>query len=125
VGILVASNRLMAFVNDSTKLLAVGSLVFGAWGVIHPRSLTRLMGDDPQLGRQLGLRDIVVGVALLRDGGPIPLGIRVASDTHDAIRLRERSPLVALGAAAIAVWGAATLVASVRDRRRVSLSGTL
>lgn len=108
------------FVDISTRLLGIGSLLFGAWGLVHPRSLTELMGDDPGLGRQLGLRDAVVGVALLRGGGSMPLAMRCASDVHDAIRLRKRSPVVAVGAAAIAVWGAAALAASVRRQRRVS-----
>src|SRR3954469_15019313 len=111
----------MAVVDDSIKLLAAGSMLFGAWGLIDPASLTGLMGDDPELGRQLGIRDTVVGVGLLTIAGPIPLCMRFASDLHDAMRLRERSPMVALGAAAIALWGAATLVASVRDRRSFSL----
>ena len=105
------------FVDVSVKLLGIGSLVFGAWGLVHPKSLTELLGDDPSLGRLLGFRDAVAGVALLRSGGPVSLGMRCASDVHDAIRLRERSPMVAIGAAAIAVWGAAALAASVRARR--------
>jgi len=47
----------------------------------------------------------------------------MASDFHDAVRLRERSPLVSAGAAAVALWGAAALVASldtVRSRRTVA-----
>jgi hypothetical protein len=38
----------------------------------------------------------------------------MASDLHDAMRLRKRNPLVALGAAAVAVWGAAALAGSLR-----------
>ncbi len=95
----------MGFVDGSVKLLGIGSLVFGAWGLAHPRSLTELMGDDPELGRLLGARDVAVGLALLNGSGPIPIGLRIACDVHDAIRLRTRSPLTALGAAAVALWG--------------------
>jgi hypothetical protein len=111
----------MRFVDRSVWLLGAGSLVFGAWGLIHPRSLTTLMGDDPRLGRQLGMRDTAVGVALVAGlAEPLPLCLRFASDLHDAVRLRERSPLVALGAAAIAVWDAATLAGSlIPDRPRL------
>jgi hypothetical protein len=105
----------MKFVDRSIKLFALGSLAIGAWGLIHPKSLTALMGDDPELGRLLGARDLVVGVALLKIAGPLPLAMRMASDLHDAIRLRQRSPLVALGAAAVALWGAAALAASLAD----------
>jgi hypothetical protein len=111
----------MNFVDTSIKLLGGGSLVFGVWGLIHPESLTGVMGDDAQLGRRLGIRDTVIGVALLKGAGPVAVSMRCASDLHDAIRLRERSPIVALGAAAIAVWGAATFVATVRRDRHLSL----
>ena len=55
-------------------------VAFGAWGLIHPRSLTELLGDDPELGRLLGARDMVVGLALFKSGGPLPLAMRLASD---------------------------------------------
>jgi hypothetical protein len=108
----------MRFVDGSVRLFAVGSVAFGAWGLIHPRSLTELLGDDPELGRLLGARDMVVGLALFKSSGPLPLAMRLASDLHDAIRLRERSPMVALGAAAIAVWGAAALAGSLFSRQQ-------
>jgi hypothetical protein len=107
----------MQFVAGSVKLFGWGSVAFGVWGLLHPKSLTDLLGDDPELGRLLGARDMVVGVALLKAAGPVPLAMRLASDLHDAIRLRERSPLVALGAAAIAVWGAAALAGSLSAGR--------
>lgn len=103
----------MRFVDTSVKLFGLGSVVFGAWGLIHPASLTGLLGDDPALGRRLGARDMVVGLALLTAAAPVPLAMRLACDVHDAIRLRQRSPLVAFGAAVIAVWGAAALVGSL------------
>jgi hypothetical protein len=99
----------MRFVDASLKLLGWGSVALGLWGLIDPKSLTRLMGDDPQLGRALGARDALVGIALLTIDYPLPLGLRMASDVHDAIRLRHRSPYAALGAAAVSVWGAAVL----------------
>jgi hypothetical protein len=119
-GMAIAPGRTMNFVDGSVKLFGVGSVAFGAWGLIHPKSLTGLLGDDPAWGRTLGARDMVVGLALLaasRSATPLPLGLRLASDLHDAIRLRERSPLVALGAAAIALWGAAALAGSLMADR--------
>jgi hypothetical protein len=121
-GIAIAPGQTMNFVDGSVKLFGVGSVAFGVWGLIDPRSLTGLLGDDPELGRLLGARDMVVGLALLSARrAPLPLAMRLASDLHDAIRLRERSPLVALGAAAIAVWGAAALAGSLRQIRTGSV----
>jgi hypothetical protein len=111
----------MAFVDTSVKLLGWGSLAFGAWGLIHPRSLTGVMGDDPELGRLLGLRDAIVGVALIEGSGPLPLAMRAASDLHDAVRLRQQSPWVALGALAITAWGAAALAGSLAERDNLAL----
>jgi hypothetical protein len=103
----------MTFVDASVKLFGWGSLVVGTWGLIHPKSLTDLFGDQPELGRVLGARDVVVGMALLTIPGPLPLGLRMASDLHDAIRLRRRSPLVAAGAALVALWGAGAIAGCV------------
>jgi hypothetical protein len=92
----------------SRQILGIGSLVFGAWGLVHPRSLTDLMGDDPGVGRLLGLRDTLVGVALLMYNDPGPLIARMLSDMSDAVRLRDRSPAVAAGALAFAAWSGIT-----------------
>ncbi|MGE3508113.1 MAG: hypothetical protein AB7N65_04445 [Vicinamibacterales bacterium] len=105
----------MTFAETSTRLLAAGSLAFGTWGLIAPRGLTDLMGDDPSIGRLLGTRDLALGVALLAWPGAATLAARVLADASDAVRLRDRSPRVALGAAVITVWGVAALVASRRS----------
>jgi hypothetical protein len=106
----------MRFVDTSVRLLGWGSVAIGVWGLVHPRSLSRLLGDDPKLGRLLAGRDMVVGLALLKCDGSLPLALRLASETHDAFRLRERSPMVSLGAAGIAVWGALALTESVLSK---------
>ena len=103
----------MTFVKTCRQLLGWGSIVLGVWGIIDPKSLTGMLGDDPDIGRTLGVRDAVVGLALLGMTGPTPVVLRLASDVHDAVRLRQRSPMVALGAAAFALWGAATLAGEV------------
>jgi hypothetical protein len=112
----------MKFVDVSIDLFALGSVAIGTWGLVHPRSLTALLGDDPELGRFLGARDLAVGVALLKMTGPLPLAMRMASDLHDAVRLRERSPVVALGAAVFALWGAAALCSNLLGVRDEELS---
>jgi len=111
----------MTFADASVRLLALGSLAFGTWGLIAPRSLTDLMGDDPSIGRLLGARDLVLGLALLAWPGAVTLTARVVADASDAVRLRERSPRVALGAAAITAWGVAALAASPPTDRSAAL----
>ena len=107
----------MRFVTTSRQLLGWGSLAFGIWGLVAPKSLTSLLGDDPDVGRWLGARDAVVGVGLLGTKGPAPVALRLASDLHDAVRLRHRSPIVALGAAGFALWGAAALTGEIQATR--------
>ncbi len=99
----------MKFVEASLKLLGWGSVAIGVWGLVHPKSLTAAMGDVPELGRTLALRDFVLGVALLKTGTTLPLALRIASDVQDAVRLRERSPKTAAGAAGVAAWGAVVM----------------
>jgi hypothetical protein len=102
----------MTFAQASTRILGIGSLAFGAWGLVSPRSLTDSMGDDPSVGRLLGARDTAVGLALMSSAGPAALAARVIADASDAVRLRERSPRVALVAAAVTIWGLAAFLAS-------------
>jgi hypothetical protein len=111
----------MDFVRTSTRLLGIGSLAFGVWGLIDPRSLTSLMGDDPRLGRPLAARDAAIGVALLTwPDRPLPLVARMAADSSDTMRLARRSPLVATGAAAFVAWSALTVVAQWAHRAQRS-----
>src|SRR3954451_24845071 len=107
----------MTFVSATRQLFGWGSLAFGVWGLLAPRSLTDLLGDDPRVGRWLGARDTVVALGLLGTSGPAPVALRLASDLHDAVRLRERSPVVALGAAGFALWGAAALAGEIKGSR--------
>jgi branched-subunit amino acid permease len=107
----------MSFVDDSIKLLGLGSLFFGAWGLVHPKSIGELTGDGTQASRQLGMRDTVIGLGLFTPVSPVAVAARCASDAHDAIRLREKSPAIALIAAVTVVWDAAVLVELLRARR--------
>ena len=47
----------------------------------------------------------------------VGVAMRLASDLHDAIRLRERSPVASVGAAIVALWGAAALAGSLAAER--------
>ena len=107
------------FADASRILLGLGSLVFAGWGLADPDGLARTLGDDPAYARPLGFRDGVIGVALLTSRGPVPLVARIAADLSDAARLARPSPLVALGAALFAAWGAAALAATMASGRTV------
>lgn len=116
--ILQPSNRMPSSfpVSPSRQLLAAGSIAIGAWGVLAPRQVARLMGDDPALARRLAVRDLIIGVALMRSRGPLALLFRAASDGADALRLRRRSPLTATAALAVGVWSLTTALVEVGRR---------
>jgi len=99
-------------------LLTAGSLAFGAWGLINPRGMARAAGDRPRAASWMGVRDTLVGAALMRYGGPVPLLARAAADAGDAFRLRRKSPGVAAGALVFALLGVATALAGMKGRRR-------
>jgi hypothetical protein len=113
---LVTRSGAPSFVEASRLLLGVGSLFFAVWGLADPDGLARAMGDDPENARALGVRDGLIGAALLASRGPAPLTARIAADVADAVRLRSSSPKVAAGAAAFAAWGVAALALSARHR---------
>jgi len=106
----------MNFTRTSTQLLGIGSLAFGAWGLVHPRSFASMANDDPAMARWLGARDLAIGAALLNAGGSKALALRMVSDAADAIRLRTRSPKVALGAVGFAALAAIALMTGERQR---------
>jgi hypothetical protein len=100
----------MHIVRVSKVTLALGSIGVGAWGLLAPRQLARLMGDNPVLARPLAVRDAMIGIALLRSSGAAPLCIRALAAFSDAVRLRNRSPMAAAGALGFGVWSLATVV---------------
>jgi apolipoprotein D and lipocalin family protein len=100
----------------SRRLLALGSLAIGAWGLAAPRQLARFMGDDEALARPLAARDAAIGIALLGSRGTLPLLCRAGADLADALRLRRRSPWIAGVALVAASWSLATIAFSQRDR---------
>jgi hypothetical protein len=106
----------MTFQRASTLFLGAGSLVFGLWGALSPRTLAQAAGDDPDLAPYLGARDTVIGAALMTSGGPIALGARVASDLSDAWRLRDRSPKIAAGALGFAILGGVAMMMAIEQR---------
>ena len=105
----------MSFSRVSTQVLGIGSVAFGVWGLLHPRSLAAMANDKPRIARWLGARDMAIGAALLKTGGPKALALRMAADTADAIRLRSRSPKVALGALGFAALAVAAMAMGERE----------
>jgi hypothetical protein len=108
----------MSLTRSTRWLLTVGSLAFGAWGLLNPRGLGRAVGDRSRTASWMGVRDALVGAALMRYSGPVPLLARAAADVGDAVRLRRRSPGVAAAALGFAVLGTATAVAGMKGRGR-------
>lgn len=94
--------------------MAAGSFTIAAGALVAPRTFGRLSGVGPGTARLLGLRDVVVGVALLRVGGPGPLLARGLSDGADALALIRRRPAIATFAAASAMANLAGAVAARR-----------
>ena len=98
--------------------LAYGSIAVGLAGVLAPRAVARMFGDNPDLARSLAIRDGIIGVALLQVPGVAPLAARSLADFDDALRLRERSPLVAAGAFAAGLTSIVVAVISWTSARR-------
>ena len=108
----------MAGINTVRQGIGWVSLTICAAGVIAPRTLATLLGDEASLARPLALRDGAIGLAVLQSRGPLPLLLRTAADVIDAHRLRRRSPLVAAGALSFGLLALATAIApAVRQRR--------
>ena len=108
----------MAGINTVRQGIGWVSLAICAAGVIAPRPLARLMGDDASLARPLALRDGAIGLAVLQSRGPLPLLLRTAADLIDAHRLRRRSPLAAAGALSFGLLALATAVAPALRQRQ-------
>jgi hypothetical protein len=112
----LASGSSADAVAGSRLLIALGSLAIGGWGLVAPRQLARLMGDDEALARPLAARDAAIGIALLESRSTLPLFCRAGADLTDAFRLRHRSPWTAAAALVSASWSLATVAFSHRCR---------
>ncbi|WP_138761024.1 hypothetical protein [Modestobacter altitudinis] len=113
-----------------TSLVGAATAGYGAALVAVPTILLRPCGlaetpDTRLLTRSLGVRDVVLGLALVAAPAGrarrLATGARVVADAGDAAAFGAglagrgaRAPLVALAAAS---WGAVTLLADVLDER--------
>lgn len=94
--------------------LGGGSLLFGAWGALAPRSLGRLLRLDPVSARIIGFRDLGSAWLILALGGPLAYATRAVFDFGDAVTMARRNPLLAAGAALSSAVGATKAVRAGR-----------
>src|SRR5579884_1665668 len=95
----------------STVVLGGGAAVFGVFGLVAPARLARMVGsDDPDLGRELGFRDLGNALVFASGANRAALAQRMLFDVSDAIQFGRRKPAVGPGALAFAVLGAAALL---------------
>jgi hypothetical protein len=127
--VLSATSYTIVMQTRTARTLATGlgwfSIGLGVAELVAPRAFTRALGvrDRPGLTRALyGLREIGVGVSVLRQGNPAPwLWARVAGDALDlgtlANVLRKRDVNVAPAMVALgAVLGVTALDVYVANR---------
>jgi hypothetical protein len=86
--------------------MGIGSLVLGVVGVARPSLLGRLTGATEDEARELGFRDLCVGLAIYASPR-VGLAQRALADLGDAVVFRRRKPVVALVAVFSALAAAA------------------
>lgn len=96
-----------------TRLVAAGSLFFAGWGLLDPRSLARRMGIDESAGRQVGVRETIIGGVLLVGPGPVSLSARVIADIADTVQTWRHDRRVAAVALTSAVTSTVLAVAAL------------
>jgi hypothetical protein len=97
------------------RIIGWASLGFAAAGLVAPQLTARGLGLPSRgWGRVIGVRDLALGVALVRGAGPTGLAVRAACDVADAGLVVRRQRLVALGALASGAFAAGTALAAGR-----------
>lgn len=96
-----------------TRLVGAGSLFFAGWGLLAPHGLARRMGIDETAGRQVGVRETIIGGVLLLHPGPVSLSARLVADIADTAQTWRHDRRVAAFALASAVTATALAVTSV------------
>jgi hypothetical protein len=92
-----------------TNALGAASLALGAAGIVAPRLLARATGTSTLEARELGFRDVAIGVAIYASPR-IGLAQRAFADFGDAVAFARRKPwisTVALCGAAVAAYALA------------------
>lgn len=99
-------------------VLGAGSVAFGIWAIARPERFARFMGSNPAMGRYTGLRDLLIGAAMLVRPGPATFLARAAADSWDAGTVSRSK--VSRGAAAFGGWALLGALASAWGRGRQS-----
>lgn len=91
-------------------VLGGGALAFGVFGIVAPRRLASLVGStDPDLGRELGYRDLGNALVFAAGANRAALMQRMLFDVSDAVQFGRRKPKVAATALAFAAIGGVAL----------------
>lgn len=108
--------RQSVFFKSSAVVLGLGSMAFGIWAVARPDDFASYMGSDPSMGRLTGVRDLVIGAAILARPGPATFVARAAADSWDAATVSK--PHISRGAAAFGAWALAAAGTAAAAGRR-------
>lgn len=96
------------------QALGWSSLGFAVAGAVAPGLAGEALGTPASWSRALAARDAVLGVVLVRGGGPSGLALRALSDLGDAVVTAGRRPVVSAGALAVSALAAAAAVSAAR-----------
>ena len=86
--------------------MALGSLALGVAGIVRPALFHRLCDASEDEARELGVRDLCVGLAIYASPR-LGLAQRALADLGDAVVFGRRKPFVGVIAGASAVVAAA------------------
>ncbi len=95
-------------------MLGGGSVGFGLWALIAPRSFAETMGISPSYSRLLSARDLGIGATILA-GHRVGYALRAVADVADAVTVAGQRPRVSAGAAGFAAWAALAGLAGRRS----------
>lgn len=97
------------FQRVSAWVLGAGSVAFGVWALARPQAFASFMGSDPSTGRLTGVRDLVIGSAMISRQDRGAFLVRALADAWDAGTVSKSN--VSTGAAAFALWAATAALA--------------
>ena len=99
----------------SAAVLGWGSIAFAGWALAKPDQFARFMGTDPANARLTGVRDLVIGWALIGRADRWAFAARASADAWDAATVAK--PDIARGAACFGLWAATAALWPGESRR--------